>query len=80
MPMMFLVCIIQGTRSCTCYGTDTSSYRPPGQRTDPRSTSRANAHTLGGIHVAFVPNVSSIRMVVRYGAKFRYDWSNQQPG
>ncbi len=55
--MMFLVYIIQSTRPCTCYSTDTSSYRPPGQRTDPRSTSRANAHPLGGIHMPFVPNV-----------------------
>ena len=78
--MMLLMRIIQNARACTRYRTNTSAYRSPGQRTDPRSTSRANAHTLGGIHVAFVPNVSSIRMVVRYGAKFRYDWSNQQPG
>ena len=78
--MMLLMRIIHGARACARYRANTSSYRPPGQCTDPRSTSRANAHTLGGIHVAFVPNVSSIRMVVRYGAKFRYDWSNQQPG
>jgi hypothetical protein len=78
--MMFLVSIIQSTRSCTCYCTDTSSYRPPSKRTDPSSSSRANAHTLGGIHVALVPNVSSIGMVICYGAKIRYGWSNQQPG
>ncbi len=59
--MMFLVYIIQSTRPCTCYSTDTSSYRPPGQRTDPRSTSRANGYTPCGIDMAFVPNVSPIR-------------------
>jgi hypothetical protein len=78
--MMFLVRIIQSTRPCACYSTDPSSCRPSGQRTDPRSTSGANAHTLRGIHMAFMPNVSSIRVVMCESAKIRYGWSNQQPG
>ena len=73
---MFLVRIIQSTRSCACYSTDPRSFRPPNQRTNPRSTSGANAYTLGGIHMAFVPNVSSIRMVMRDGAEIRCGWSN----
>ena len=77
--MMLLMRIIQSARSCTRYRTNTSSYRSPGQCTDPRSTSRSNAHTLRGVHMAFVPNVSSIRMVLSCSGKIRYCRSNEQP-
>jgi hypothetical protein len=77
--MLLLVCIIQSTRSCTRYRTNTSSDRTPGQRTDPRSTSRANAYALYRIEMAFVPNVSSMRMVRSCSAKIRYYGSYEQP-
>jgi len=77
--MMLLMRIIQSARSCTRYRTNTSSYRSPGQRTDPRSTSRTNAYTPCGINVAFVPNVSPIRMVLSCSVKIRYRRSNEQP-
>lgn len=59
--MMLLMGVIQNARSRTRYRTNTSSYRSRGQRTDPRSTSRANGYTPCGIDMAFVPNVSPIR-------------------
>ena len=77
--MMLLMRIIQSARSCACYRTNTSSYRSRRQCTDPRSTSRANAHTLGGINMAFVPNVSPIRMLLSYSGEIRYCRSNEQP-
>jgi len=76
--MMLLMRIIESARSCTRYGTNASSYRSPGQGTDPRSTSRANTYTLYGINMAFVPNVPPIRMVVSCSGKIRYGRSNQQ--
>jgi hypothetical protein len=77
--MMLLMRIIQNARACTRYRTNTSAYRSPGQRTDPRSTSRANAYTPCGIDMAFVPNVSSIRMVLSCSGKIRYRGPNEQP-
>ena len=81
--MILLMRIIQSARSCTRYRTNTSSYRSPGQRTDPGSTSRANAYTLRGINMALMPNVSSIRMVIRLvlscSGKIRYYRSDEQP-
>ena len=67
--MMLLMRIIQRARSCTRYRTNTSSYRSPGQRTDPRSARRTDPYTFCGINMAFVPNVSSIRMVFSCSAK-----------
>jgi hypothetical protein len=77
--MMFLMRIIQSARSCTRYRTNTSSYRSPGQRTNPCSTSRTNAYTPCCIHMAFVPNVSPIRMVLSCSGKIRHRRSNEQP-
>ena len=80
--MMLLVRIIQSARSCTRYRTNTSSYRSPGQRTDPCSTSRTNAYTSCRIHMAFVTNVSRIRMirmVLSCSSKIRYCRPNEQP-
>jgi len=77
--MMLLMRIIQSARSCTRYRTNTSSYRSPGQCTDPRSTSRTNTYAPCGINMAFVPNVSSIRMVLSCSGKIRYCRSNEQP-
>ena len=62
--MMLLMCIIQSARSRTRNCSDTSSHRTSRQRANSRSTSCANSYPLGGINVAFVPNVSSVRMRV----------------
>jgi hypothetical protein len=78
-PMILLMRIIQSASSCTCYRTNTSSYRSTGQRTDPRSSSRAKDYTLGGINMALVPNVSSIRMLLSFSGKIRHCRSNEQP-
>jgi hypothetical protein len=74
--MMLLMRIIQNARSCARYRTNTSSYRSPGQCTDPCSTSRTNAYTPCGINMAFVPNVSLVRMVLSCSGKIRYCRSN----
>jgi hypothetical protein len=77
--MILLTRIIQSASSRTCYRTNTSSYRSPSQRTDAGSSSRADGYTLCGIHMAFVPNVPSIRMILRLSGNIRYRRSNQQP-
>lgn len=76
--MMLLMRIIHGARACARYRANTSSYRSPGQCTDPRSTSRANAYAPCGINMAFVLNVSSMRMVLSCSGKIRYCRSNEQ--
>jgi hypothetical protein len=82
--MMLLVCIIQSARSRTRNCSYTSSHRTSRQGADPRSTSRPNSYTLGGINMTFVPNVSTVRMglTIRIrlsSAKARNYRSDKQP-
>jgi len=78
---MLLVCVIQGASPGTRDRTNASPDRTSGQGADPRSTSRAKAHTLNGIDMAFVSDVSSVRMIMvaSYSANIWHRWSDEQP-
>ena len=63
---MLLVRVIQGASTRAGYSADASTFTAAGQGANRRSTGRANTHSLRRVHVAFVPNVLSIRAMMSY--------------
>jgi hypothetical protein len=59
-PLMLLVCVIQGSGPCSSDGSNTGTFSTSGQGADGCSTRRTDADSFSGIDMAFVSDPAPI--------------------